>query len=1205
MVTIIKPAKSTPALSQGYFKTDDSQEVSHHFREDLLKRYHIMHLTGVADLLRGTEEFAALSARLKQNTAEESVKVPDAALPCLIEALWVECSTPLLIVATDPDVSARIFDQIAEWFGTEEFINHFPEMPGLPLEYSYPEPAVTHRRMRSITALHSTSPNIVVTSVQAAAQATIDRAAFQKSTHYISTGITMPPSELARILTNGGYTQESHVEAPGEFTRRGGLIDVFPVNFDKPLRMEFFDDEIDSIRIFDPADQRSLSSIEQVIVPPAKENLPQLVDVERVKSLLEKSNLDSVEETRGRRIYEDVRRMQNGEDVDGSAFYAGFFQSGSIMEHLPQEGMVILLRPGEIEDTARALDFRLANIRSRKIESGLVPHGFPSPHIGWQKMLSLFVSHPRRLAITPWGIDLDLQKSIRSMPFTLLPFRRNSLDESVKDIAKYAKEGMRVAITSPHTPRIAEIMSETEGSVNLHTYIVDAPPKGEVALVKARLREGFLLEAGEGDRLALLTNAELIGIIKERPRPHRRSRRAPPLEALKPGILVVHIEHGIARFRGVETMSEEGKEGREYILLEYAEKDRLYVPVEHLDRIQLYRGTGGAEPRLTRLGSQEWRRAKARAHRAAESLAGELLSIYAAREVSQGISTGTDTPWQDQLEDAFLYEETPDQERTIGEVKADLESAQPMDRLICGDVGYGKTEVALRAAFKVAQTGRQIAILTPTTILAQQHFYTFKERLAPFPVEVELLSRFRSPREQSFILERTAQGKIDILIGTHRILQRDVAFHNLGLLIIDEEHKFGVVHKERIKKTRAQLDVLTLSATPIPRTLNMALAGIRDMSSIDTPPDDRLPVKTYVGEESDELIREAILREIDRNGQVYVLHNRVKDIDRFAAKIQRLVPDASVGLGHGQMQETDLSIVMDDFVNRKYDVLVCTTIIEAGLDIPNANTLVVDRADMFGLAQLYQLRGRVGRGNKRGYAYLLIPKGRRLTEQAEQRLNTILRASDLGAGFQIAQRDLEIRGVGNLLGAEQSGHIAAIGFDLYTRVLSDTVKEIKEGKKEVNTLFSDVEIDLALDACIPSAYVEDLPLRLELYRRLARMREVSDVDNIREEMQDRFGNIPRNVWYLLTQTCLRILAEEAGIVALRAGETEASLIFSHPIGGAARAMEAVMGNDVRVGHMRIKMKIDRKHNDWPEKLVDLLRKILAFKKKTLAALAIS
>ena len=752
-----------------------------------------------------------------------------------------------------------------------------------------------------------------------------------------------------------------------------------------------------------------------------------------------------------------------------------------------------------------------------------------------------------------------------------------------------------------HANRFHELATEKGVSTILVNDVLEAPEPGEIHVVPGHLLTGFSIDAIDGSEITILSDAEVFGIQKERRRIRKRvMRKGPPLEQLKKDSYVVHVEHGVARFAGTEVM---GSEGQEYLVLEYADDDKLYVPTEHLDRIQIYHGTGDTAPRLTRLGTQEWSRARSRAKKATEQLAGELIALYASRQVANGFAATADTPWQDSLEASFPYEETPDQLATIEAVKADMESTQPMDRLVCGDVGYGKTEIALRAAFKTVQSGRQVGILVPTTVLAQQHLETFSERLEPFPASVDMLSRFRTDRQQKEIVKKIANGSVDIVIGTHRLLQKDIHFKDLGLVIIDEEHKFGVSHKERLKQLRTQVDVMTLSATPIPRTLHMSLAGVRDTSTIETPPEERLPIKTYVSEESDDLTREAILRELDRDGQVFYLHNRVKDIELIGNKIQELVPEAIVGIGHGQMPEDELEQVMAAFERREFNILLCTTIIESGIDLPNVNTLIVDRADMFGLSQLYQLRGRIGRGTNRAYAYLMVPRAKQLTEQAEQRLNTILAATELGAGFQIALRDLEIRGIGNLLGSEQSGQISAIGFDLYTKLLSEAVRQLKEleGGQDAITPslpeFSTVRVDIGIDARIPDSYIEDLAQRLSIYQRLARINSDTELDDLDEEIRDRFGPMPTHVKLLMKTSRMRILAGLAEIDLVAANEKRATLSLRQPTDGARGPLQKQLGAGVDVGHMQIRVEIDRDDVEWIDELMAVIEQIKMFKEQ--------
>jgi transcription-repair coupling factor (superfamily II helicase) len=660
---------------------------------------------------------------------------------------------------------------------------------------------------------------------------------------------------------------------------------------------------------------------------------------------------------------------------------------------------------------------------------------------------------------------------------------------------------------------------------------------------------------------------------------------------MTPGDYVVHIEHGIGIFQGLTTVELESVE-REYLLVQYAGSGKIYVPIHQADRLSRYVGADDRPPQLNKLGSAEWARVRKRTQQAVEEVAGELLELYATRETITGHAFSPDTPWQAELEAAFPYIETEDQIRAIDEVKADMEMHQPMDRLICGDVGYGKTEVALRAAFKAVLDGKQVAMLVPTTVLAQQHFNTFRERLQPFPVDVEMLSRFRSRHEQTDVLERLDGGQVDVVIGTHRLLSTDVAFKDLGLLIIDEEQRFGVTHKERLKQMRTEVDVLTMTATPIPRTLYMSLAGVRNISTIDTPPEERLPVRTHVGEYDDNIVRHAILREIDRGGQVFFVHNRVLGIEQVRRRLVQVVPEVTVGVAHGQMRESDLEQVMIRFVNREIDVLLCTSIIESGLDIPNANTLIVNTADRFGLAQLYQLRGRVGRGAQRAYAYFFYDNPRRLTEDARRRLETIREASELGAGFSIAMRDLEIRGAGDILGIRQHGHISAVGFDLYTRLLAQAVQELKTreiGETFAPTLPAPITISLPLATFLPSDYVSEHTLRLRLYRRMAQLATLDEVDGFAAELADRFGVIPDEVDNLLYQLRLKVLAGMALVEGIAAEDGKLAIRCPRLEGVNRAALQRRLGRGVRVSRHAVWVPYDGVSEEhWRVLLVQVL-----------------
>ena len=1164
-----------------------------------------MSLSGLLPLLGETEQFAALLNSLRPPRARAAAIAPDPATEYVVAALWRESDAPMFVLTPNPESARKLHDRLFTWLGDDAPIFHFAESEDIPFERYVPDLGASHQRLQALAALRGEIKGVkkplIVASIRAATQATLERAAFDSSTHLLSVRDRINLEAQVRQWLDMGYSHEPTVEIPGTISRRGGILDIFPVSRDRPVRIELFDDEIETIRHFDPGTQRSTGKIRSITIPPARETLPRLASEDRVQELLGAMELIGTSEEAQRRIPSDLSQMLAGESLDEVSFYAGFFNLGNIFDYLSAESLMVVLRPGAIEEMSRSLDRRLVQLRSAKEKRGDVPAGFAQPHIEWGFISDAMNARPKSVNLSPWGVDSELPGGSLGLPINPSALVGGGVEKALELIKNGVAEKKRTVVITNHAQRFHELAHEQEIETVLAKTLAVAPEQGEVQIVTGHLLNGFSIDTADGSTVSVMSDAEVFGIQKERRRIRKRPiRKGPALEQLKPGSYVVHIEHGVARFVGTKVM---GSEGQEYLVLEYAEDDKLYVPTDHLDRIQLYHGTADAAPKLTRLGTQEWNKARARAKRATEQLAGELIALYASRQVATGFAASADTPWQDSLEASFPYEETPDQLTTIEAVKADMESSSPMDRLVCGDVGYGKTEIALRAAFKAVQSGRQVAILVPTTVLAQQHLETFTDRLEPFPVAVEMLSRFRSDRQQKEIIGKIADGSVDIVIGTHRLLQKDVRFKDLGLVIIDEEHKFGVSHKERLKQLRTQVDVMTLSATPIPRTLHMSLAGVRDMSTIETPPEERLPIKTYVSEDSDDLVREAILRELDRGGQVFYLHNRVKNIELVANKIQKLVPEANLQIGHGQMPEDDLERVMAEFERGEFNVLLCTTIIESGLDLPNANTLIIDRADMFGLSQLYQLRGRIGRGANRAYAYLMVPRAKQLTEQAEQRLNTILAATELGAGFQIALRDLEIRGIGNLLGAEQSGQISAIGFDLYTKLLAEAVRQLKEADSSDNTAtppvreFSTVRVDIGIDARIPDSYIEDLAQRLSIYQRLARIRVESEIDDLDEEIRDRFGPMPTHVKLLMKMARMRSMAVQAGVELVAAKETRATLTLKEPTGGARAPLQKQLGTGVDVGHMQIRVEIDRDDPEWIDELMAVLDQLKMFQER--------
>ena len=1053
-------------------------------------------------------------------------------------------------------------------------------------------PVISTSRDESFKKDRVSEPPLVVTSISSALIHALPAEVFRQSTHTVATGHRLRLEETLRRWVSLGYRHEPGVEIPGTFSRRGGILDIYPPISPLPTRIELLGDTVETVRLFDPSSQRSVRQVESVTIIPARDVLPTLSDKERAAQLLSQLDFTDCQRSARERIEEELSMLLAGQEVEDVPFYAGFFNTGCFLDYLSDETLVVLDEPSQVESEALAMEERSLELRRARETRGELPRNFPSPVESWPNFSRHLEERPR-LLVNGWT-GPEEAASIRP-PISY----HGAIEQFVQDLGHTLREGARVVVVSRHARRLSEILRQADIGVRMAEELESIPEPGSVTLVPETLRQGWTLPLSPHP-LVLFSDAEVWGTVKER-RPRRVTpvKRGLSLSELEPGGYVVHVDHGIARFAGTTQIATNGDQ-KEYLVLEYSENDRLYVPTDHLDRVSRYVADSERPPTLTRLGTAEWARVKERVKRSAKELAQELLDLYAARERVQGIVFSSDSMWQQELEDAFPYEETADQERTIGEVKQNMEQPQPMDRLVCGDVGYGKTEVALRAAFKAVQDGYQVSVLVPTTILAQQHYATFSERLAPFPVRVEVLSRFRTPKEQDEVLQGLLQGTVDVVIGTHRLLQKDVQLKNLGLVVVDEEQRFGVAHKERFKQMRRQVDVLTLSATPIPRTLYMSLSGIRDMSTMETPPEERLPVKTYVSEYSDELVKEAILREMERGGQVFFLHNRVRTIQHVADNIRQLVPHARVAIGHGQMPEEELEEVMLDFTASEVDVLVCTTIIESGLDIPNANTLIIDRADRLGLAQLYQLRGRVGRASQRAHCYLLVPRGRRITPSAEKRLKAILEAAELGAGFRLAMRDLEIRGAGNILGPEQSGYMHAVGFELYNQLLREAVQEVTTGQGEESSAAQphiQLRMDLPLSAHIPEGYVPHLPTRLAVYQRLARTQDIADVQDVQEELHDRFGPLPISAQNLLYVVRLRIMAQEAGVESVTRASGAYVLSLDQPVGGASPALEKALGPGTRVGNLQIHLSTRDMGKEWQTRLMQVMERLKAFRQQ--------
>lgn len=1078
---------------------------------------------------------------------------------------------PVVLLTASPETAKQLAEQVRLWADPGLEVAVLPEPDGLPYQRVTAEPFGRQARLGLLHRLAGLGepPALLVVSAPALLARYPEPGRLREAAVRLAVGTRLSPEALARKLLGLGYEPSTVVTAPGTFARRGGIVDFYPPTEPWPVRVEFFGDEVDSLRHFNPADQRSVALIRTATAGLARELMIHPEGLDRLRE----AGAQGLRDEARLRLAADLRRLEAGEWFDGAEFYGPFFNRASLFDYLPDGSLIVIDEPAELRAFCEELHRQAEDLRAAQVSRGELSPGFPRPYFLPDDTVGRWASFKPRVELVEWTSRAD------SLSFGWVEAAGfgAQVERALAVAADLARRGDSVVIASLQTERLAELLPAADSD---RIRLVNAPAAG-----------GWVMPGRDGQgAVHFFTDAELFGFVRVRRAERRRLARVEQLLAdLMVGDYLVHEEFGIGRFRGLVRGTDRGAE-RDYLLIEYADGDRVYVPAEQVDRISRYYGAGDRPPSLTRLGSGEWGRARARARQAALNIARELLETQAARQVITRPPYSPDTQWQLELEAAFPYAETPDQLEAIRAVKADLESERPMDRLICGDVGYGKTEVALRAAFKVVQDGRQVAVLVPTTVLAEQHYQTFRTRLAAFPVRVEVLSRLRPEREQAEVLRGLREGTVDIVIGTHRLLQSDVVFKNLGLLVIDEEHRFGVLHKERFKMLRREVDVLTLSATPIPRTLYLALTGLRNLSMMETPPEERLPVKTFVGEYDDLLVRQAILRELDRGGQVFYVHNRVYDIELVARRLKKLVPEARFAIGHGQMADESLERVMADFGAGRYDVLVCTTIIEAGIDLPNVNTLIVDHADRFGLAQLYQLRGRVGRGSNQAYAYFLVRPGKRLTEAARRRLRTILEAAELGAGYQIALRDLEIRGAGNLLGVEQSGHIAAVGFELYCKLLAEAVAELKgERPRPAPPPAPPPAVDLALPAYLPADYVGDVSLRLQLYRRLAEARDLAELDDLAAELRDRFGPYPPPVQNLLSLVRLKLLGGQAGIESITAYDGRVIINFRRPAGaGGWRDLARRLKLPLEGGPTQL--RVDRAHlgRNWLQGLERLV-----------------
>lgn len=1054
------------------------------------------------------------------------LQAADAFTPFLIDAIAAE-STVLAVTATARD-GEQLAGDIGELIGADRVV-FYPAWETLPHERLSPRSDTVGNRLAVLRRLAHPSPEpgptgpvrVVVAPVRSILQPQVKGLAELVPVE-LTTGQESELHTVVQALTDAAYTRVDLVQSRGDFAVRGGIVDVFPPTEEYPLRVEFWGDEVDEIRPFSVADQRSMQQVDRLWAPPCRELL--LTDDVRHRAAQLREEHPALQEL--------FDKLAQGHPAEGMESLAPVLVDDMemLVDVMPANTAVVLCEPQRVEARAADLvatsdEFLQASWASAA-SGGAAPIDLgPASFRGLNEVHGTSAAHGQSWwTVGQFGLDVDVAN--RQVGVDPAPVYRGDTDAALADIQKWRHAGRTVQFVAPAEGQARRTI-EWLGENDVPAAMNESVPGGVEVLIGS-LRHGLI---GSELGFAAITYNDLVGQraadVSQRPMPARRRKQIDPLE-LASGDLVVHEQHGVGRYVELVQRTVHGAD-REYLLVEYAPSkrgqppDRLFVPMDQLDQISRY--VGGEQPSLDRLGGSDWNRRKAKARKAVRQIAAELIKLYAARQATTGHRFGQDSPWQSELEDAFAFVETPDQLVTIDEVKRDMERQVPMDRLICGDVGFGKTEIAVRAAFKAIQDGKQVILLVPTTLLVQQHFATFAERFGQFPVTMRALSRFQNQSESDAVLKGLNDGSIDMVIGTHRLLQPEVQIKNLGLVIVDEEQRFGVDHKEALKHLRAAVDVLSMSATPIPRTLEMAVTGIREMSTIATPPEERHPVLTFVGAYEDQQVTAAIRRELLREGQVFYIHNRVQSIGKAVRHLQDLVPEARIAYAHGQMGEGRLEQVMVDFWEKRFDVLVCTTIVESGLDVSNANTLITDRADVLGLSQLHQLRGRVGRGSERAYAYFLYPPEKPLTETAHDRLSTIAQHNELGAGMAVAMKDLEIRGAGNLLGDEQSGHIADVGFDLYVRLVGEAVAEFQgEGEPE-----REMKIELPVEAHLPHEYVASERLRLEMYKRLASVRSNDDVEELRTELEDRYGTPPPVVEALFDVARLRVRIRDAGL----------------------------------------------------------------------------
>ena len=1142
-------------------------------------------LVSLNGLLHNDHTFKDVVSEVRSNN-NPKILSPKEAHAFIISSIIQLFKKPILVISSNPEESRELVDNLNFWSTKTTNLN-FNERNEIFLEKYKPDNKNNIERMRCLEALfmgqYGNKLPIICTSIQSITTNTISKDLYKDLSVNLSVGYKISQKELVEKLIFLGYQNSSIVESVGEFAIRGDILDIFTLNKKDPIRIDFLYDSIESIKVFQSSSQISYESLDNIFISPVSETNTFFRSIEDIKSInqeyFKNSNKEEVKST-----ISDLEKLISGESEELINYYSGFFDKNSVLDFLEDDYLVIKLEKYNLDLEFERINNRRNEVNKSKIENNIINSCFPTPY---NKLDDL---NERRVSL-----EIN-QRSYKNKKHYKLNFSTPKIHKFNQDkIKRYLNENEKnekVIISTDYPSRVKEIL----GLNNVEIFDdIQEISNNKFNIVSKNIGQGFKINDGV-NFFTVLTDKELFGMKKKRIIKSFSNNIPSTIssEPFKIDDFVVHIDHGIGKFIGTTQID---STDREFIVLNYKNNDKLYVPSDQIDRIQLYKSFQKEDPSLDTLGSQRWIKSKNRVKKSIEILAVELLQIYAAREKIKGNSYKKSSDWYKVLEESFEFIETADQIKAINEINIDLMSNKPMDRLLCGDVGFGKTEVAIRAAFKVVENGYQVAILVPTTVLALQHYETFLERLKPFPIEIEYISRFISNSQQKNILEKLQDGKVDIIIGTHKLIQKNVDFNKLGMLIIDEEHKFGVNQKENIKQKEIDIDVLSLSATPIPRTLSLALNGVRDLSMINTAPENRIPVNTYLSEFSEDLIREVILRELDRKGQIFFVNNEVFNIEIIADQLKRIVPEAKVSIAHGQMDKNNLENIIKDFTSKQTDILVCTTIIESGIDMPNVNTLIVNNSHKFGLSQLYQMKGRIGRSEKTSYAYFLTPPGSRINEISEERLNAIISSSEFGSGYDIAMRDLEIRGAGNILGKEQSGHITSIGFELYNSLLKSAVESLKNGDESDLNFFLMNTVDIKVSARIPEDYIDDIKVRLNIYMRLSKLRKIEDLQKLSLEIEDRFGVIPEELEKLFLVNKIKILCHKyKHIISIKGDENKIIIRFDESILGIKTFLEKEISQDVEI-KTKTMIFSPKNPDEILEEIIILINKLINLEKE--------